>query len=85
MQGIEAFISIGVIAGLFALVILQAIFYRKDVKDLRDRLMAKDFQDFSVGQRIQQIKPTKTDVEQVEKALGMTEEDKQLADRLPVT
>lgn len=85
MQGIEAFVLIGVIVALILLNILQAIFHRNDVRDLRDRLMAKDFHDLSVGRRIQKIKVPKTDVEQAKEALGMTDEDKRLEDRLPVT
>ena len=52
-------------------------------KGLFDRLMAKNFQDYSAGIRIQQ-KPM-TDVEIVEKLYDITEEDKEKVDRLPVT
>jgi len=54
---------------------------------LRDRLMSKDFHDYSVGKVIQKL-PAKvrTDVEEAEAALGgITEEDRRQEDRLPVT
>lgn len=82
-----------VIAGLIVVIILQTIFHRitvKDMreesKDLRDRLMSRDFHDFSVGKTIQAAKPViQRDAEELEELLGATPEDRELADRLPVT
>jgi hypothetical protein len=80
---IEYFSFGGIILGLLTVIVLLIVFHRSDVRDLRDRLMARDYHDFSVGKKIQKQKPL-TDVEQVEKALGITQEDKELSDRLPV-
>ena len=86
MGMIEYLVFGGICLGLIAVIIMLIVYHRIDVRDLRDRLMAKDYHDLSVGKRIQKVKP-KTDVQQVEDALigGITEEDKRQADRLPVT
>jgi len=76
-----------VLVGLIAIIILLIVFHRNDTRDLRDRLMSKDFHDYSVGKVIQKL-PAKvrTDVEEAEAALGgITEEDRRQEDRLPVT
>lgn len=83
MEYIEYFVFGGTILGLLIIITLLIVFHRIDVRDLRDRLMSKDYHDYSVGKAIQRKKPL-TDVEQVEEALGITQEDKELADRLPV-
>lgn len=82
---IEYFTFGSVTLGLIAVIILLIVYHRRDTRDLWDRLMAKDFHDYSVGKRIQKIEPVKTDVEMVEEALGITEEDKKRSDRLPVS
>lgn len=74
-----------VIFALIVVIILLIVFHRSDSRDLRDRLMAKDYHDLSVGKRIQKVKP-KTDVEEAEAAIGgITRADREQADRLPVT
>jgi hypothetical protein len=56
----------------------------QEIKDLRDRFMAKDFHDYAVGRHIMDKKPM-TDAEYVEQLYDITKEDKEQADRLPVT
>jgi signal transduction histidine kinase len=75
------------IIGLISVIILLMVFHQKDTRDLRDRLMARDFHDYSVGKVIQQIPPkVRTDVEEAEAALGgISDEDRHQGDRLPVT
>jgi hypothetical protein len=75
---------------LFVPMILQLIYfraerknYREEIEDLRNRFMARDFHDSSTGRHILNARPL-TDVEQVEKILGIDEEEKQRADRLSV-
>lgn len=73
-----------IILALIAVIILLIVLHRSDVRDLRDRLMAKDYHDLSVGKRIQKVKP-KTDVEEAEAAIGgISKADREQADRLPV-
>jgi len=55
---------------------------RKVNAQLHDRLMAKNFGDYSAGVRMQ--KKPMTDVEVMEKLYDITEEDKIQADRLSV-
>jgi uncharacterized membrane protein YccC len=80
-----------IIICLFVLMILQLVYfkserrnYRDEIEDLRNRFMAKDFHDYSTGRHILNARPL-TDVEEVEKLLGIDEEEKRLADRLQVT
>ena len=54
---------------------------RAVAKELMDRVMAKDFHDYSVGRHIQ----NPTSAEELAKILDVTDEDRQDADRLPVT
>ncbi len=75
-----------VCAGLITVIILLIVYHRKDTRDLRDRLMSRDFHDFSVGKAIQAARPIiQSDAEEAERALGVTQEDKELSDRLPVS
>ena len=76
-----------VLVGLIAVIILLIVLHRSDTRDLRDRLMSKDFHDYSVGKVIQNLPPkVRTDAEEAEAALGgVTDEDRRQADRLPVT
>lgn len=73
--------------GLITVIILLIVIHRNDTKDLRDRLMARDFHDYSVGKVIQKLPPkVRTDVEEAEAALGgISDEDRHQGDRLPVT
>lgn len=85
MSGTEYIVFTSVILALIGLNILQLIFHRTDTKDLRDRLMSKDFHDYSVNKVLQKAEPkVMTDAEQVKEIYGITEEDKERSDRLPV-
>jgi hypothetical protein len=83
-------ISFGmIVVCLFVLMILQLVYFRserrrylEEIEDLQNRFMAKDFRDYSTGMHI--MNPPLTDIEQVEKLLGIDEEEKQRADRLSV-
>jgi ribosomal 50S subunit-associated protein YjgA (DUF615 family) len=55
-----------------------------EIEALRNRFMANDFHDYATGKHILSARPP-TDVEQVEKMLGVDDEGKQRADRLPVS
>ena len=71
---------------LLCIIILLIVIHRTDVRDLRDRLMSKDFHDYSIGKAIQtRRKEPLTDVQEAEQALNMTHEDRLQSDRLPVT
>ena len=87
MGSVNAVFAGIVTISLFAVIILLIVLHRKDTKELRDRLMSKDFHEYSVGMVIQKL-PAKvrTDAEEAEAALGgVTDEDRRQADRLPVT
>jgi hypothetical protein len=65
-------------------------FYKVEIAEARDvaaelldRVMAKDYHDYSVGRHIQA--PKLPDAKELEKILETTEEDRQKADGLPVT
>ena len=80
----------GMLAILICIIILQGINHYRErkelqqtIRDLQDRFMAKDYNDYSVGQHIMNKRPM-TDVEVVESVYGITPEDKEQADRLPV-
>jgi len=81
--------GISVIYFIF-LVIMAAVWraerkmHLAEIKDLRDRFMAKDYHDYAVGQHIMGKRPL-TDVEIVEQLYDISKEDKEKADRLPVT
>ncbi len=86
MNSIDYIAFISIMLGLMGIIVLLLIFHRKDTKDLRDRIMSKDFHDYSVGQVLQKAKPkVMTDAEQVEEIYGITKEDKEQVDRLPVS
>lgn len=87
MGSVNALFAGIVTISLISVIILLIVLHRKDTKDLRDRLMARDFHDYSVGKVIQKLPPkVRTDVEEAEAALGgVTTEDKHLRDRLPVS
>lgn len=86
MYSVNMLFAVIVVAGLITVIILLIVFHRKDTKDLRDRLMSRDFRDYSVGKTIQAARPViRNDVEEAERALGVTQEDKDLSDRLPVS
>lgn len=83
---------IGVLSALyFVFLIIMSVSWHSErkallaeIKDLRDRFMAKDFHDYAVGRHIMDKKPM-TDAEYVEQLYDITKEDKEQADRLPVT
>lgn len=75
-----------IVLGLIAVIVLLVVFHRQETRDLRNRLMARDFHDFATGTRILESKPIKSDVEELEEALGgISEEDKEKSKMLPVT
>lgn len=76
-----------VVIGLISVIFLLIIFHRKETQDLRDRLMARDFHDYSIGKSIQQAPTLKrADALAAEAAIGgITKEDRAMSDRLPVT
>lgn len=84
MENITLFIYFGLTLGQIAVIILLIVFHRNEIRELRDRLMARDYHDYSVGKAIQKAKPL-TDVQQAEAALGITPDDKAMSDRLPVS
>jgi len=81
---------VGVAVLLFAMLVFLFIqfisqraeckYYRSQLGNALDRLMAKDFRDYSIGRHIQQP----TDAEELEKILDVTEEDRRAADGIPV-
>jgi hypothetical protein len=86
---VVAFVIVTV--SLFLLMILQITSSNAErkrllaeIEDLRNRFMAKDFHDYATGKHILDTHPL-TAVDQVEKMLGIDEEEKQRADRLPVS
>jgi len=95
MENEQALLMWALIGGLsvlyFLIMILLVTTWRAErkahlaeIKDLRDRFMAKDFHDYAVGRHIMDKKPM-TDAEYVEQLYDITKEDKEQADRLPVT
>ena len=86
MQNIVYLLFSATMLGLISVVILLIVVHRKDTKDLRDRLMSKNFQDFSVGKTIQKATPAiRADALAAEKAIGgISDEDRAMSDRLPV-
>jgi len=81
----------GISAIYFIFLVIMAAVWRAErkalaaeIKDLRDRFMAKDYHDYAVGQHIMGKRPL-TDAEIVEQLYDISKEDKEQADRLPVT
>jgi len=86
MESIQYFTFSAIVLLLIAVIILLLIFHRSDTRDLRDRLMARDFHDYSVGKTIQKVPPSvRADAQAAEEALGgISQEDRDMNDRLPV-
>jgi len=85
MADIQALVFGGIIAVLVGIIIMQSVFHRSDTRELRDRFMAKDYHDYSVGKVLQKAQPkVADDVAEVEELYGITDRDKQEVDRLPV-
>ena len=57
MDTVAYFVFGAIILGLISIIIMMMVLHRQDTKELRDRLMARDFHDYSVNRLLQKAKP----------------------------